>query len=141
MDLGLAGATAVVAGGTRGIGLATAVCLAGEGCRVGVIGRDEARVEEAASAVQAAGSPEVLRLTADLALVAEWSLSSRGPRAVGHTECPHQRRRAERSRTLRGPRRRAVVRRAGSGSDVGCPLRASRLAAAARARTGLGSST
>jgi NAD(P)-dependent dehydrogenase (short-subunit alcohol dehydrogenase family) len=71
VDLGLAGATAVVAGGTRGIGLATAVCLAGEGCRVGVIGRDEARGEEAASAVEAAGSPEVLRLTADLALVAD----------------------------------------------------------------------
>jgi 3-oxoacyl-[acyl-carrier protein] reductase len=71
VDLGLADATAVVAGGTRGIGLATALCLAGEGCRVGVIGRDEARVEDAARAVETAGSPEVLRLTADLALVAD----------------------------------------------------------------------
>jgi 3-oxoacyl-[acyl-carrier protein] reductase len=47
------------------------VCLAGEGCRVGVIGRDGARVEEAARAVEAAGSPEVLRLAADLAWVAD----------------------------------------------------------------------
>ena len=39
-------ATAVVVGGTRGIGLATAVCLAGQGCRVGVIGRDGARLKE-----------------------------------------------------------------------------------------------
>jgi 3-oxoacyl-[acyl-carrier protein] reductase len=71
VDFGLAGATAVVAGGTRGIGLATAVRLASEGCRVGIIGRDEARVEEAARAVQAAGSPDVLRLAADLASVGD----------------------------------------------------------------------
>jgi NAD(P)-dependent dehydrogenase (short-subunit alcohol dehydrogenase family) len=67
MDLGFKGATAVVAGGTRGIGLATALCLALEGCRVGVIGRDESRLTEAARAAQAAGSPEVLLLSADLA--------------------------------------------------------------------------
>jgi NAD(P)-dependent dehydrogenase (short-subunit alcohol dehydrogenase family) len=66
VDLGFAGATAVIAGGTRGIGLATALCLAREGCRVALIGRDKARLEEAAGAVGAAGSPEVLQLTADL---------------------------------------------------------------------------
>jgi 3-oxoacyl-[acyl-carrier protein] reductase len=66
MDLGFAGATAVVAGGTRGIGLATAVCLAEQGCRVAVLGRDEARLHETAAALEAAGSPEVLGLAADL---------------------------------------------------------------------------
>jgi NAD(P)-dependent dehydrogenase (short-subunit alcohol dehydrogenase family) len=66
VDLGFAGATAVIAGGTRGIGLATALCLAREGCRVALIGRDKARLEEAAGAAGAAGSPEVLQLTADL---------------------------------------------------------------------------
>jgi NAD(P)-dependent dehydrogenase (short-subunit alcohol dehydrogenase family) len=66
VDLGFAGATAVIAGGTRGIGLATALCLAGDGCRVGLIGRDEARLEEAAGALEAAGSPEVLQLAVDL---------------------------------------------------------------------------
>ncbi len=40
---GFADATAVIAGGTRGIGLATAVCLAEQGARVGIVGRSEAR--------------------------------------------------------------------------------------------------
>jgi hypothetical protein len=55
------------AGGARGIGVATALCLAREGCRVGVIGRVASRLTEAADAVEAAGSPEVLRLPGDLA--------------------------------------------------------------------------
>lgn len=67
MDLGFADATAVIAGGTRGIGLATALCLAADGCRVGLVGRDGARLQVAAGALQAAGSPEVLQLRADLA--------------------------------------------------------------------------
>jgi NAD(P)-dependent dehydrogenase (short-subunit alcohol dehydrogenase family) len=66
VDLGFADATAVIAGGTRGIGLATAVCLAEQGARVGVIGRNEARLAEAATRLADAGSPEVLTLTADL---------------------------------------------------------------------------
>jgi 3-oxoacyl-[acyl-carrier protein] reductase len=66
VDLGFADATAVIAGGTRGIGLATALCLAADGCRVGLIGRDEARLKQAAGALEAAGSPEVLTLAADL---------------------------------------------------------------------------
>jgi NAD(P)-dependent dehydrogenase (short-subunit alcohol dehydrogenase family) len=71
VDLGFAGAGAVIAGATRGIGLATARCLAAEGCRVGLIGRDEAGLEEAACALEAAGSPEVLRLRAELTSVSE----------------------------------------------------------------------
>jgi NAD(P)-dependent dehydrogenase (short-subunit alcohol dehydrogenase family) len=71
VDLGFADAKAVVAGGTRGIGLATAVQLAGDGCRVGLIGRDQTRLEETAAAVAAAGSPEVLVLPAELASVSE----------------------------------------------------------------------
>lgn len=61
----------MITGGTRGIGLATAVCLAREGCRVSVIGRDGARLKEAAEAAEAAGSPEVLPLPADLASVSD----------------------------------------------------------------------
>lgn len=66
MDLGFADATAVIAGGTRGIGLATAVCLAKQGARIGVIGRDDTRLKETATALSDAGSPEVLTLPANL---------------------------------------------------------------------------
>jgi glycine/D-amino acid oxidase-like deaminating enzyme len=41
MDLGLANAAAVVFGGSRGMGLATARCLAQDGARVAVIGRTQ----------------------------------------------------------------------------------------------------
>ncbi|MCW2596851.1 MAG: oxidoreductase, short chain dehydrogenase/reductase family protein [Jatrophihabitans sp.] len=66
MDLGFADATAVIAGGTRGIGLATAVCLAEQGARVGIVGRSEARLTKTAATLTAGGSPEVLTLAADL---------------------------------------------------------------------------
>jgi 3-oxoacyl-[acyl-carrier protein] reductase len=66
VDLGFADATAVIAGGTRGIGRATALCLAEQGARVGVVGRNEARLTETATTLAAAGSPDVLTLAADL---------------------------------------------------------------------------
>jgi 3-oxoacyl-[acyl-carrier protein] reductase len=66
VDLGFAEATAVVAGASRGIGLATAVRLAGDGCRVALIGRDQSRLHESAALVAAAGSPDVLILPGDL---------------------------------------------------------------------------
>lgn len=39
MDLGLKNATAVVVDGGRGMGLAAARCLAGDGARIAVVGR------------------------------------------------------------------------------------------------------
>jgi NAD(P)-dependent dehydrogenase (short-subunit alcohol dehydrogenase family) len=39
MDLGLAGAAAVVTGGSKGMGRATALCLAAEGARVCILAR------------------------------------------------------------------------------------------------------
>ena len=39
MDLGLANAAAEVVGGSRGMGLATARCLADDDARVAVVGR------------------------------------------------------------------------------------------------------
>jgi NAD(P)-dependent dehydrogenase (short-subunit alcohol dehydrogenase family) len=59
-------ATAVIAGGTRGIGLATATSLAEQGARVGVVGRNEAQLATTAATLAAAGSPDVLALRADL---------------------------------------------------------------------------
>ncbi len=47
MDLDLSGKTAIITGSTRGIGLATAIGLAGMGAEVVVNGRTEAAVQEA----------------------------------------------------------------------------------------------
>jgi NAD(P)-dependent dehydrogenase (short-subunit alcohol dehydrogenase family) len=66
VDLGFTSATAVIAGGTRGIGLATATRLAEQGARVGVVGRNEARLATTAATLVEAGSPDVLALCADL---------------------------------------------------------------------------
>ena len=55
MDLGLSGKTAVVTGGTSGIGLATAKLLLAEGALVAICGRDGARLAEAANALGGEG--------------------------------------------------------------------------------------
>jgi 3-oxoacyl-[acyl-carrier protein] reductase len=55
MDLGLSGKVAVVAGGSAGIGLATARRLVAEGAVVSICGRDPDRVERAVAALAAAG--------------------------------------------------------------------------------------
>jgi 3-oxoacyl-[acyl-carrier protein] reductase len=55
VDLGLAGRTAFVAAGSRGIGRAIATTFASEGCDVGLCARDPVALEEAAAAVRAAG--------------------------------------------------------------------------------------
>jgi 3-oxoacyl-[acyl-carrier protein] reductase len=51
MDLGISGRRAAVAAASSGLGLATAAALAAEGVRVAICGRDQARVESAASLV------------------------------------------------------------------------------------------
>lgn len=66
MDLGLRGGTAVIAGGTRGMGRATAELLAAEGCRVAVLGRTASDLHEAEEALGRRGAPDVLALRADL---------------------------------------------------------------------------
>ncbi|MGY5190374.1 UNVERIFIED_CONTAM: SDR family NAD(P)-dependent oxidoreductase, partial [Bacillus amyloliquefaciens DSM 7 = ATCC 23350] len=65
MDLGLKDATAVVVGGGRGMGLATARCLAEDGARIAVMGRTPDVLEDAATALAEMGSPDTLALTAD----------------------------------------------------------------------------
>jgi NAD(P)-dependent dehydrogenase (short-subunit alcohol dehydrogenase family) len=71
MDLGLRDKAAVVAGGTRGMGRATAELLAAEGCRVAVLGRTETDLEDAARALGRAGAGDVLALRADLLVAAD----------------------------------------------------------------------
>src|SRR5262245_60603273 len=47
MDLELSGKTALITGGTSGIGLAIARRLGDEGCRIAICGRDRARLDGA----------------------------------------------------------------------------------------------
>ena len=59
MDLGLQDRIAFIAGASSGLGLAVAVELAREGCRVAICSRDEARIADAAGQVaQEAGAPQ-----------------------------------------------------------------------------------
>jgi 3-oxoacyl-[acyl-carrier protein] reductase len=55
MDLGLAGKVALVTGGSRGLGRASALRLAEEGCNVGICGRTPETVERAVGELQAKG--------------------------------------------------------------------------------------
>ena len=66
MDLGFQDATAVVVGGGRGMGLATARCLAEDGARVAVVGRTQAVLDRAAAELTRLGSPDAVGLVADV---------------------------------------------------------------------------
>ncbi|MCV7200047.1 SDR family NAD(P)-dependent oxidoreductase [Mycobacterium angelicum] len=66
MDLGLADAATVVVGGSRGMGLATARCLADEGARVAVVGRSQPALDSAVEELTTRGSPDALGLAADI---------------------------------------------------------------------------
>lgn len=66
MDLGLQGAAVAVTGASKGMGRATAQCLAEEGARVAILARGEEALAETAAALEKAGSPEVLKLSTDL---------------------------------------------------------------------------
>lgn len=66
MDLGLANATTVVVGGSRGMGRATANCLADEGARVAIVGRTKADLDGAVEDLSGRGSPDAVGLAADI---------------------------------------------------------------------------
>lgn len=61
MDLGFAGATAVVTGGSKGMGLAIAETLGAEGASVAIMARGRKALEAAADRVRSAGAPRYCR--------------------------------------------------------------------------------
>lgn len=71
MDLGLAGASVVVSGGTKGMGRAAAECFAREGARVAVLARGRAGLEETVAALRVAGAADAVALAADLTVADE----------------------------------------------------------------------
>ena len=66
MELGIADATAVVTGGSKGMGRAVAEVLAGEGARVAVMARGREALDDTAAALRAAGSPDAVGIGADM---------------------------------------------------------------------------
>jgi 3-oxoacyl-[acyl-carrier protein] reductase len=66
MDLGFAGATVAVTGGTAGMGRAAAACFAADGARVAVLARSQATLTETVAELRALGSPDAIGLPTDL---------------------------------------------------------------------------
>jgi 3-oxoacyl-[acyl-carrier protein] reductase len=66
MDLQLKDKRALVTGSSRGLGYATALALAREGCRVAVNGRDETKVSSAAKGIANETGVQVIGLTGDV---------------------------------------------------------------------------
>jgi 3-oxoacyl-[acyl-carrier protein] reductase len=71
MDLGLKGKTALVTGGSKGIGRAVARSLAAEGARVMICSRDADILKQAATDVERATGGHVETISADLSRHAE----------------------------------------------------------------------
>jgi NAD(P)-dependent dehydrogenase (short-subunit alcohol dehydrogenase family) len=102
MDLGLAGAAAVVQGGTQGMGRAAAECLARDGARVAVLARTQADLDATAARLAELGSPDALGIRTDVtrpdevvaafaALDERWGelnilINATGPTAIGGFE-------------------------------------------------------
>jgi len=68
MDLNLNSRIALVTGASKGLGYATALQLAREGCKVVINGRDEARVNGAAERIRNETGAEVVALAGDVGL-------------------------------------------------------------------------
>jgi 3-oxoacyl-[acyl-carrier protein] reductase len=66
MDLRIKDKIAFVAGGSQGMGLATAEILAAEGCRVAVVARNQGRIDHAVKRIRSAGG-KAIGVSADLA--------------------------------------------------------------------------
>src|ERR1700745_3271454 len=67
MDLGVAGSSAVVTSGSKGMGLAIAETLAAEGAGVGVMARGQEAREAAVTSLREAGAPDAVGISVDMA--------------------------------------------------------------------------
>lgn len=68
MDLNLKDKRALITGSTRGLGYATALGLAKEGCKVAINGRDEAKIKGAAEKLSKETGTQVIGLVGDASL-------------------------------------------------------------------------
>jgi 3-oxoacyl-[acyl-carrier protein] reductase len=66
MDLKLNGKKALVTGSSRGLGYATALALAKEGCKVAINGRDEGKIKSVAEKVSKETGAQVIGLVGDV---------------------------------------------------------------------------
>ena len=66
MDLGLTGSTAVVTGGSKGMGLAIATTFAEEGAKVAVMARGAEALDEAVAILRDAGAPDAVGISVDM---------------------------------------------------------------------------
>ena len=71
MDLGLQGKRAIITGGSKGIGFATAMQLAAEGAQVALIARNEGPLKEAAQRIAEKTGTEPFIIAADVSIEAE----------------------------------------------------------------------
>src|SRR5947199_9149867 len=66
VDLGIRGKVALVAAASQGMGRATALALAREGCKVAICARNEGPLQATGKAIQKETGAKVLGITADL---------------------------------------------------------------------------
>ncbi len=71
MNFGLKGKRAIVMAASRGLGYASALGLAREGCHLVICSRDQARIEAAAEAIRLETGARVKALTADVSSATE----------------------------------------------------------------------
>ncbi len=67
MDLGLKDRRVLVTGGSKGIGLATAIAFGNEGAKIVIAARDEAALDQAAGRIRDQCGVQVESFSADLA--------------------------------------------------------------------------
>ena len=71
MEFGLKGKRAIVMAASRGLGYASALGLAREGCKLIICSRDQARIEAAAAAIKKETGTDVKALVADVSSASE----------------------------------------------------------------------